>query len=195
MKIGPHKMPVFQPGTVTLFSGVKRQCPLEVFAKNCGQNGPILGMSCALFLARFMTHLAYQYEQEIEERNLKKDVFDSQVYHNVLKQIVEEYCEEDANSHGRLIEIKKICMDFEGARLGLDEETNQKFNLNDVRVYQNKTQQIDKVGLKLMRDKYSYYSDWEKLFIEEDATKITQEILPKIRSELLQKKGIFSELY
>jgi hypothetical protein len=46
-----------------------------------------------------------------------------------------------------------------------------------------------------MRKKYSYYSDWEKLFVEEDATKITHEILPKIRRELLQKKGIFSDAY
>jgi hypothetical protein len=46
-----------------------------------------------------------------------------------------------------------------------------------------------------MRKKYQYYSDWEKLFIEEDATKITYQILPKIRRELLQKKGIFSDAY
>jgi hypothetical protein len=82
-----------------------------------------------------MSQLSFQYETDIEENGLNIDVFDAKIYHNALKKILEENCEEDADHHGRLIEVKRICMDFEGAKIGLDDETAKKFNLNDLRVY------------------------------------------------------------
>lgn len=142
-------------------------------------------MSCSLFLARFMAQLSFKYEEDCKEANFDPEKFDNKIYHNALTSVLDENCEEDADKHGRLVEIKRICMDFEGAKVGLDEESSKKFNLNDLRVYEKKTNKQDKEGMALMRKKYEYYSDWEKLFIEEDATRITNMILPKIKRELL----------
>lgn len=189
-------MPVFQPGTVTLFSGVKRSCPLEVFAKNCGQNGPILGMSCALFLAKFMAHLSAKYQQIIEEEEKNLDEFDAEVYQKCIIEMLTIYAEEDADNHGRLIELKKLCLDVNNAEnIELEEEDEKKFTLNDLRVYKEKTGEEDKEGLDEMRQKFVYYSDWENLFFEENTTKIHEELLPKIEKEILMKKGIFPNLH
>jgi len=43
IKLGSYKVPVYQPGTIMFFSGVKESCPFEIFHNGCGQNGPILG--------------------------------------------------------------------------------------------------------------------------------------------------------
>lgn len=194
--IGPYKLPVFQPGTVTLFSGVKRSCPLEVFAKNCGQNGPILGTSCALFLAKFMSHLASKYKETMTVEGKKPSTFDSEVYHNVLIEMLDLYCEEDADHHGRLVELKKLCLDINNAeKVDLTDEEEKKFMLNDYRVYKDRTDNEDKEGLEQMRERFVFYSDWEKLFFEENTTKIHEELLPKIEKELLMKKNIFPNPY
>ena len=180
---------------MTLFSGVKRTCPLEVFAKNCGQNGPILGQSCALFLANFMTHLAARYDEKCQENFKDPSEFDPMTYQEVLIELVELHSEEDAIHHGRLVEIQEMCMGIaerDNHFIDLNEETNVKFTLNDMRVYQEKTGKDDVEGMTKMRGKYLFYNDWEKLFFEEDASKIL-ELIPKIKNQLLTKKNLFSE--
>lgn len=185
-------MPVFQPGTVTLFSGVKRSCPLEVFAKNCGQNGPVLGMSCSLFLAKFMAHMAFKYEENMKNAEKNPKEFDPEIYHNSLIQMLDNYSEEDADQHGRLLELKKLCLDVNNAeKIDISEEDEKKFMKNDYRVYKEKMETEDKDGVQEVRKRFEYYSDWEKLFHEESASKIHQTLLPKIEKEILMKKNIF----
>lgn len=182
-------MPVFQPGTVTLFSGVKRSCPLEVFAKNCGQNGPILGMSCALFLAKFMSHLSFKYEENMKTAEKNPKEFDENIYQTTLIEMLDIYSEEDADNHGRLVELKKLCLDVNNAeQIEITEEDEKKFMLNDYRVYKQRTDLEDKEGLEEMRERFVYYSDWEQLFYEENTTNIHKNLLPKIEKELLMKK-------
>jgi hypothetical protein len=41
--IGPYKLPVYQPGSVMFISAVKENSLLNIFHKQFGQNGPILG--------------------------------------------------------------------------------------------------------------------------------------------------------
>jgi hypothetical protein len=155
-------------------------------------------MSCALFLAKFMTHLAASYEKLMMEAEKRVEEFDSKIYHDCLVEMLDLYSEEDADEHGRLVEIKKMCLNFdENHPVQMEEEEKKKWTSNDVRVFEHITKEME--GEKTpemfekMRSKYLYYSSWEKLFVEEDTTLIHRELLPSIRKELLTKKGIFQD--
>ena len=95
------------------YSGVKNSCPLEVFHNNCGQNGPVLGMGCSLFLARFLANLAYIYDDMAKAENYKDDEFIPHVYKDALLKCLRAYSKEDSEEHGRLKELQRMLCDID----------------------------------------------------------------------------------
>ena len=176
-----------------LYSAVKKQCPLEVFAKGCGQNGPVLGMSCALFLANCMGYLAFIYDQKVKHRKKNPYDFQAEIYDESIKQMLDKFSEEDADAHGRLIEIKKYLLGIDDRILELDADYIEKFNLNDFKVFKvmdsGTITGSKEARLEQFRKDYLYYGEWEQDMYSIDVYLIKTDRLPVLRRELHKKKG------
>lgn len=168
-------------------SAVRSECPLEVFHKNCGQNGPILGNSCAVFLTKFMCYLAHSYKEKISKEKPESDPtnFDPQIFDQVLNESLQIYSEEDKNEHGRLVEIK-----------GLLSKISEETKLNDFT--KKAEEQFKKINgtcpsekeLDKFLEDYQYYQEWRQFFTADSDIPIRLDLLPRIRKNLADKKGI-----
>lgn len=194
IKLGPYRVPIFQPGTIMFYSGVKNECPLEVFHNNCGQNGPILGMGCALFLVRFQANLAYVYKDMCETKNFKDDDFVPDIYREALLTCLKAYSREDSNEHGRLKELQKLLVGIDDRVKAFDVDENESWEQNNYDQYKKtyKKQPSSTEELENFTGEYKYYSNWKTLFQETNQEKIEKRILPTLKSALMNKKGIFN---
>ena len=154
-------------------------------------------MSCAIFLAKFESEVAHQYQRNCETSNRRdKHKFHTDIYDASLKEMLDKYSAEDADHHGRLIELKRMLLDIreDGSDQDMDEETEMKFMLNDYRVFiqkKKKTSNGSQGDIELFRKENLYFDDWESLFYEKNTARIETVLLPKIKNEILSKKGIF----
>ena len=57
VKLGPHMLPVYQPGTIMFASAIKFGSALNIRNQNC----TVLETQAAFFLARFMCFLSGTY--------------------------------------------------------------------------------------------------------------------------------------
>ena len=193
VKLGPYRLPIFQPGTIMFYSGVKKECPLEVFHANCGQNGPILGMGCGLFLARFMANLAFLYKDMCTTQNFGETDFVPHVYHEALLQCLKAFSREDADQHGRLKELQKMLCEIDDRVAAMDSEDEDQWDLHAAEEYKKSMSRkhSNTTELETFTEEYRYYSNWTTLFGETHPEKIEKRIMPTIKSALLNKKGIF----
>jgi len=105
VRLGPDKLLVYIPGTPMFRSGVCKNSPLEVYAKGCQQNGPVLGLSCARWLAEMCCKLGQGYEKYCTEKHCSSTKRNPDCILKAFEKILPEYCLSDANEHGRLIEM------------------------------------------------------------------------------------------
>ena len=95
-KLGPSKIPVYQPGTIMFECGVIPNGSLAVEAHGSQQNGAILGNGCALFLCKFIGRLIEQYEQSCEEKGHEdQSVVCEESYKAALTMVLSESAVED----------------------------------------------------------------------------------------------------
>mmetsp|Transcript_16452 Transcript_16452/g.15770 ORF Transcript_16452/g.15770 Transcript_16452/m.15770 type:complete len:95 (+) Transcript_16452:342-626(+) len=87
-------------------SGVANDSKLAVYHNNSCQNGPILGNSCALFLARFLTTMLCRYKKACLGSMLDSNEFHLECYEEALMKTLLGMSLEDVNEHGRLLTIK-----------------------------------------------------------------------------------------
>mmetsp|Transcript_120178 Transcript_120178/g.218416 ORF Transcript_120178/g.218416 Transcript_120178/m.218416 type:complete len:828 (+) Transcript_120178:97-2580(+) len=107
VKLGMHTLPLWQPGTPMFASGVLEASKYQVYAKDCQQNGPILGLSCAEFLGDFYCRIVQHYHEECMKMNCNILNNNPECIEKALLNGLEEMCKSDVNEHGRLLEIKR----------------------------------------------------------------------------------------
>ena len=54
-------MPIYQPGSVMFEAGVESNCEIAIKVAGHHKNGPVMGNSCSLFLAKFLCKLCLKY--------------------------------------------------------------------------------------------------------------------------------------
>lgn len=136
-----------------------------------------------------MAHFSYYYKSKIHSK-ISKHFLDGEIYKETLKKMLDLYSEEDANNHGRLIELKDLFLNLDDQVPEISEDEKMKFCLNDLRCFK-KLAEKEKEEFEDYRKNFRYYQNWEKLYYEQNDMRIQLEILPKIRDEILNKKGIF----
>jgi len=105
VRLGQEKLPVYIPGTPMFRSGVRKSSPLEVHAKCCQQNGPVLGAGCARFLAEVICKIGHSYEKFCAETLCSSTKRNPDCILKAFEEVLPEYCLSDATEHGRLIEM------------------------------------------------------------------------------------------
>ena len=160
------------------------------------QNGPILDLQGALFLAKCLSFLAYTYNKKVEMRGKSPLDFQVDIYDETLKEMLEKFSKEDSRMHGRLIELKEYLLWIDANVLELNCTQIKQFNLNDYKVFN----QIDghtsfateQVRVEMFRKKYLYYGEWEKERSTLDSYWIRTDRLRIFRRDLLKSEGCFN---
>jgi hypothetical protein len=86
-----------EPGTIMLLSAMKGGCPLS-FANKTNNNG-LLNLAEAMFLAKFLSHVAFNYEKNRVQNQ-------SNAYSAAVNEALKELAGEDREQFRRLIEVK-----------------------------------------------------------------------------------------
>lgn len=208
-KIGPYTLLIYQPGTPTFLSSVKKDCDLVATHDNCQQNGAILGMSCGCFLAEFVTYLCRLYQDHCSKLQIDSSNFHPKVYTTALETCLKKFVDEDREAHGRLIEMKDLLLTFGGSDevkyeslwpYFYSKDVNHKYgdqNWSEMNLSQISSK--DYSSILRRRAQYSTYQHLENYF--ESATSddeqhfsfINSEIWKIIRENILIKNGIFKD--
>ncbi|CAF4082312.1 unnamed protein product [Rotaria magnacalcarata] len=216
--IGPHTILLYQPGTPTFMSSVYGNCDLATCHDNCQQNGAILGMGCACFLAKFMTYLSQQYQHMCAQEMVSSNNFHPSLYGKALDICLETFAAEDAAAHGRLLEIKDLLLHV-GGQQEIKCELLHLFYLKDIAVQQQNNADYDRIvhsRLRLSqvdfdrlvnrREQYRTYKRFDNYF--ETATTndldkpdsnnggrdfINSELWHTMRDGILNKNNIFKD--
>jgi hypothetical protein len=136
--IGPYKILVYQPGTPTFLSSVKEGSDLVATYDSCQQNGPILGMSCACFLADFATHLSYTYQQNCARERLDAHDFHATVYETSLEMGLKMFIDEDQDARGRLLEMKNVLLNISSEHQVPAKQLEFYFYAKDIEAYRGR---------------------------------------------------------
>ena len=106
IKIGNYKLPLFQPGAIMFLTAVKDNSELVIKGKTTErQNGPILGMGCALFLAKFFAKLSKKYQEYCVANNKNCDDFYEDIYKNSLIENLNDHGDEDKDEYIKFLFI------------------------------------------------------------------------------------------
>ena len=112
-KLGPKRIPLYQPGTIMFECGVISSGSLAVEAHGSQQNGAILGNGCALFLCRFIGALVVKYEELCQESGHDDEKsLCQESYAKALTNVLANSAVEDITEHGRLLCMKEVLMDI-----------------------------------------------------------------------------------
>lgn len=152
-------------------------------------------MSCALFLAKFMSHLASNYFNMCKTEGHDPKEFIPHIYNNSLTNCLYYYSKEDAEQHGRLREIQKMLFRFDDRVMPMTREEEMQFYLNDVKAYKQAKADIPSKenDIENFRGEFDFYQNWDSLFNEGKTERIVERILPQFEIEILGKKGIFPD--
>mmetsp|Transcript_36332 Transcript_36332/g.82313 ORF Transcript_36332/g.82313 Transcript_36332/m.82313 type:complete len:668 (-) Transcript_36332:43-2046(-) len=205
--IGAHTLPLFQPGTPMFMSGVHEKCPLEVWAKECTQNGPVLGQGCATFLGEVQSKLAMNYQRICTEKHRDCRTTDPEVFHLALMETLTAYALCDAREHGRLLEMRDTYLScLKGARdVKVKEGQLQPlFVLKDLAAASTTAKpledkewlqkallpmrELSRKELQEARVKHMSYPEWEAAL--KDGAQPAQQLLTTYRDGLMRKKKI-----
>lgn len=214
--IGPHVVLLYQPGTPTFISSVDGNCDLMVCHDNCQQNGTVLGRGCACFLAKFMANLSQQYQYICAQETLCSNNFHPSLYGKALDTCLKNFAAEDADAHGRLLEIKDLLLHV-GGQKEIKCESLHLFYLKDIAVDQDSNDDYDRIvrsrlrltetdfdRLITRREQYRSYKRLDDYF-ETTATSnsypynqdgsdfINSELWKIIRHGILNKNNIFKD--
>ncbi|CAF1108322.1 unnamed protein product [Rotaria sordida] len=208
--IGTYKLLIYQPGTPTFLSSIKKDCDLVAIHDNCQQNGAILGMGCACFLADFATYLCCLYQENCFKMKLDSSNFHPNVYEISLETCLQKFVDEDRDAHGRLIEIKDLLLNLSGKDEVKYEIYQPYFYAKDIEVLRGEKQNIttnfykkisdeEFISILEKRDDCRTYQHIENYF-NDNSSNVKQclfflksEPWKIIRDILMSKNGIFRD--
>ena len=194
VRIGPIRLPIFQPGTIMLYSGVYRNSPVAIDYNGKQTNGSILTLDSALFLMEFLARLAYHYSDICDTEGLSLDKLSCDAYKRSLAKCFDILADEDCSKYGVLRELQKMLVDID-ERLEIDFKDQKKFLLNCCNAYKQFFDREPKNMTELdefLKD-FEYYSDWENQFRNECPEKIENRVLWLIKNAIINNKDIFQE--
>ena len=205
--IGTHKLLIYQPGTPTFISGVQKDCDLVTFHDNCQQNGAVLGMGCASFLADFVTHLCSLYQEHCSKMKLDSSNFHPNAYKISLEACLQKFVDEDRDAHGRLIEMKGLLLNLGGGNEIKYELYQSYFYAKDIEILRGEKQTnipkcVSNEELSFILEKrrscctypnIECYFDKTSPNIEQDLDFLKSEPWIIIRDTLMTKNGIFKD--
>ncbi|CAF2529073.1 unnamed protein product [Rotaria sp. Silwood2] len=208
--IGTFKLLIYQPGTPTFISSVEKDSDLVAIHDNCQQNGAILGMGCACFLADFVTYLCSLYQENCTKMKLDSSNFHPSAYKISLETCLQKFVDEDRDSHGRLIEMKDLLLNLGGKNEIKYESFQPYFYAKDIEVLRGEKpiltshfyKQLSNGEFTSILEKRDYcrtYQHIEKYFhdnsssIEQCLNFLKSEPWKIIHDTLMNKNGIFKD--
>lgn len=209
--LGTFKLLIYQPGTPTFISSVTKDSDLVAHHDNCQQNGPILGMGCACFLADFVTCLCRLYQENCSKMKLDSSNFHPNAYEASLETCLQTFVDEDRDAHGRLIEMKDHLLSLGGQKEIKHELFQPYFYAKDIAIlraqkqdsaenlYRPMSSKEFKTILEKRNNDRTYqhlenYFDDDRLNVEQGLSFLKSEPWKIIRENLLKKNGIFKDL-
>ena len=93
-------------------SSVKENGDLCVSVDGVQKNGNVLGISGALFLARFSANLATDYNEQVKAAKLNEGEFHGKCFDSALTQALMDDAYENMTHYGRLLALKSELLEF-----------------------------------------------------------------------------------
>lgn len=144
-----------------------------------------------------MSHLSSSYFTMCKNQGHDHQEFIPHIYNNALTNCLYFYSKEDAEQHGRLREIQKMLFRFDDRVMPMTREEEMQFYLSDVKAFKKANDSSlpnDDNEISEFRDDHVFYNGWGALFNENNTKRIVDNILPKFKSQILNKKGIFPDI-
>ncbi|CAF3519848.1 unnamed protein product [Rotaria sp. Silwood1] len=208
--IGTFKLLIYQPGTPTFISSVEKDSDLVAIHDNCQQNGAILGMGCASFLADFVTYLCCLYQENCSKMKLDSSNFHPIAYKISLETCLQKFVDEDRDAHGRLIEMKDLLLNLGGKNEIKYESFQPYFYAKDIEVLRgekpnltpNFYKQLSNGEFTSILEKRDYCRTYQRIenYFDDNSSSIEQglhflksEPWKIIHDTLMNKNGIFKD--
>jgi hypothetical protein len=143
VEIAKYKIPVFPPGTVAYYSGMKTNTNLAISqgahlhptGERYQKNGPVFDIHDSIFLARFSADVSSNYSAICKNQGYNSTEFIPHIYSDALFTTLNRFARKDADGHGIMVELKQIFTGFDETMLELNEQENCLFHLNEFRYF------------------------------------------------------------
>jgi len=199
LKIGPHKLPIYQPGTVAYNSAMMKSTHLAIQQNTQSgekeqKNGPVLDVQDCLFLATFMTDMVANYNHMASTQGYSTKNFIPHLYSDALLTTLSKLAREDAASNGIINELKLLLTTFDPSIMELSEQENCLFHLNEFRLYEILTKKKPTMKeVKYFRKKNQFWYHWKDLFNDFADSSVFAGHLDTLKAALLKTAYLFEE--